>query len=256
MIKEYLAELLSKKLRENNRKLMEYRNIDLQTNVIKRANGSARVKLGNTDVIVGVKFAMGTPYPDSPEAGVLITTAELSPLASPNFETGPPRKEAIEFARVVDRAIRESKCIDFSKYCIEPKEKVWILFLDIYPINADGNLFDASVLAAVAALKNAKLPKYDKKEERVLYEELTNNKIELKQLPMLCTFGKIGSSLFLDPSLREESAFDCRLSIATLANGNICAMQKGGEAGFTEEEILSLTDEAIKQGKILRKLIK
>ena len=77
---------------------------------------------------------------------------ELIPLASPDFESGPPREKAIELARVVDRGIRESETIDMAKLCITPEEKVWIVFIDVHVLDYDGNLFDACSLAASAAL--------------------------------------------------------------------------------------------------------
>jgi len=101
---------------------------------------------------------IGEPYPDTPEQGAMSTAVELIPLASPDFESGPPRANAIELSRVVDRGIRESKFIDLEKLCIESGEKVWIVFIDIHVLDYDGNLFDACSLAASAALLSAKVP--------------------------------------------------------------------------------------------------
>lgn len=36
----------------------------------------------------------------------------------------------------------------------EIKDMVWYLYVDIYCLNYDGNILDASLLALVAALKN------------------------------------------------------------------------------------------------------
>src|SRR2546428_7608514 len=79
-------------------------------------------------------------------------------MASPTCEAEPPRPEAIELARVVDRGIRESKMVNMEKLCITPKEKVWILFIDIHVLDYDGNLFDACSYAAVAALASTIAP--------------------------------------------------------------------------------------------------
>ena len=99
--------------------------------LISKAEGSARVKLGKTQVVAGIKMDIGEPYPDSPEKGVMMTAAELIPLASPDFEAGPPREDAIELARVVDRGIRESEVIELDKLCIEPGEIIWMVFMSI-----------------------------------------------------------------------------------------------------------------------------
>lgn len=255
-IKTHIAALLSKNLREDGRKFDDYRELSVEVNPIPRANGSCRVKLGETEVIVGVKIDVGTPFPDTPGSGVLIVNAELIPLANPKFEPGPPRANAVELARVVDRGIRESKCIDFGKLCIKAKEKVWMVFIDLYPINDAGNLFDAGALGAIIALKNAVMPKYDAKEEKVFHKELTKNKLPLSKLPVLCTFAKINGAIVLDPTTREENALDARFSISTLDNGNICAIQKGETGTFTDKEINTLVEKAIKKAKELRKFVK
>ncbi|MEW6069448.1 MAG: RNA-binding protein, partial [Candidatus Thermoplasmatota archaeon] len=124
--KDYLYELAENGKRADGRKFDDYRKILVERSIIANAEGSARVKLGNTDVLVGVKIEPGEPYLDSPEKGVLTVSAELVPIASPAFESGPPSPEAIELARVVDRGIRESDSINLAKLCITPKEKVWV----------------------------------------------------------------------------------------------------------------------------------
>lgn len=255
-IKAHIAALLAKGLREDGRKFDQYRPIEIQVNPIPRANGSCRLKIGQTEVLVGVKLDVGEPFPDTPDEGVLIVNSEFVPLASPEFEPGPPGPDAIELARVVDRGLRESQCIDFEKLCIKSKERVWMIFIDIYPLNDDGNLFDAAALAAIIALKNTVFPKYSEQENRVYYKEFTKRKLELKQLPVLCTFAKINGSIILDPNKREECALDARLSIATLGDGRICAMQKGGIGVFSQQEVLDLIEQAIGKGKELIKLIR
>ena len=144
IIGERIKKYLKQGKRFDNRKTEEFREILVETGVSKNAEGSARVKIGNTEVIVGIKMSVGTPYPDSPNKGNLMTTAELLPLSSPRFESGPPKFEAIELGRIIDRGVRESKFIEFEKLCIKEGEKVWTVFIDIYSINDDGNLLDAN----------------------------------------------------------------------------------------------------------------
>ncbi|MEM2816665.1 MAG: exosome complex protein Rrp42, partial [Candidatus Bathyarchaeia archaeon] len=145
-----IAQLISKGKRLDGRDLYDYRDIKVEQGIIEKAEGSAKVLLGKTEVMVGVKVEVGQPFQDTPNDGVLTVNAELVPLASPTFEPGPPDENSIELARVVDRGIRESKAIDLPKLCIEPGKKVFVLFVDIYVLNHDGNLIDASALAALA----------------------------------------------------------------------------------------------------------
>ena len=129
-IKEYLK---SGK-RFDGRKLDEFRELTIEKNVSKKAEGSVRVKLGKTEVIVGVKLGLAEPYPDSPDKGNLMVTAEILPLSSERVELGPPKFPTIELGRVIDRGIRESGFIDFEGLCIKEGEKVWQVFLDIVAI--------------------------------------------------------------------------------------------------------------------------
>lgn len=256
IVKSHLKSTIINGIRDDNRKLYQYRDIKIDVNPIPKANGSARVKIGKTEVLVGIKMDVGEPFPDTPEEGVQIVGAELSPMASTNFESGPPREDAIELARVVDRGIRESKAIDTQKLCIIPGEKVWCVFIDIYPLNYEGNLFDAAALGAIVALKNARFPKYDKETDTVIHDEFTKEKFPLNHIPILTTFGKINNTTFVDPTENEEELLFARLSISTLENGNICAMQKGGNGTFTFKEINNLIKESNSLGKELRKLVK
>src|SRR3989344_1260782 len=253
MNNDYITSLLKEAKRIDGRKLDDHREIKIEYNVSKNAEGSARCKLGETEVIAGVKMSIGEPYPDSQDEGVIIVTAELIPLANPEFELGPPNSWATELARVVDRGIRESNMIDFKSLCIKDGEKVWMLFLDIYLINDDGNLIDASVLAALAALKSARFPKIE--DDKVVFGEFTNEKLKLSKLPITFTFGTIGDTIMLDPNSKEESVLDSRLSVSVF-DGNIHAMQKGGNKEISIEDVEKIVDIAIKKEKEVRSLLK
>jgi exosome complex component RRP42 len=252
-IKEYLLE----GKRFDNRKLDEFRDLKIETGVSKNAEGSARVKLGKTEVIVGVKMNVSEPYPDSPDKGNLMVTAELLPLSSPRFENGPPRFPAIELGRIIDRGIRESKFVEFEKLCIKEGEKVWTVFIDIYSINDDGNLLDAAGIGAIAALKSAKIPKYDEKEEKVLFGEWTDKKIPLKkEIPISLTIHKIGKSLIVDPTREEEDISEARVTIGS-SNGIISSMQKGELKELEVEEFGNILELVTKvERNIFKKLEK
>ena len=232
-IKQYLQD----GKRFDDRKLDQFRDLEIETGVSKNAEGSVRVKLGKTEVIVGVKMDVVEPYPDSLDKGNMIVSAELLPLSSPRFENGPPRFPAIELGRVIDRGIRESKFIDFEKLCIKKGEKVWNVFIDIYSINDDGNLIDAAGIGAIAALKDAKIPQYDEQKERVVYGELTTKKVPLsKDLVIPITVYKIGNNFVVDPTREEEDVSETRVTIGS-SNGIISSMQKGNEASLSIEDM-------------------
>jgi len=248
LMREHIHKLAASGKRNDGRAFDESRKLVVQKNYIKTAEGSARVQLGNTDVLVGVKISVGEPYPDTPNSGVLSTSAELVPMASPTFESGPPRPEAIEIARVVDRGIRESKTVDTAKLCITPKEKVWIMFVDIHALDYDGNLFDAASYGALAALSCAKVP--------ASMIGLADYPLPVDHWPVSVTSAKIGRTIVVDPNLDEERIADARLTVATDENGDIRAMQKGLIGSFSFDEIREVIATSQRVGRVIRDIIR
>ncbi|HID71631.1 MAG TPA: exosome complex protein Rrp42 [Thermoplasmata archaeon] len=245
--KDFMEKLVKQGKRIDNRELDEFRPIKVEINPVSVAEGSAKVSIGDTTVLVGIKADVGTPYPDRPEDGVLITNAELIPMASPDFEAGPPDQNAIELARVVDRGVRESGMLNTKALCLTPNEKVFLLFADIHVLDYCGNLFDASSLATVLALKNAVISS-DRFEE--LEEDFP---IETVETPVSVTFVKIADVILVDPSLEEEKVAQARLTVTTDSQGNIRAMQKGFKGRFTVKEIDEIVEQAIKKGNEIRR---
>ncbi|MEK6904556.1 MAG: exosome complex protein Rrp42, partial [Nanoarchaeota archaeon] len=251
IIKEHITALLEKGMREDGRKFLEYRKpVTIEYGISpKAAEGSARVKIGDTEVVAGVKMGIGVPFPDTPDEGALMIGVELIPLSNPSFETGPPDIEAIEMSRVIDRGIRESKVIDLKKLCIKKGEKVWMVMIDIYPINDAGNLYDACGLAACAALKDARFPTLDEKNFTVDYKKKTSKKLPLGDMPVGVTVVKIKDKLILDPITQEWDNLDARLSVFSMPGGELCALQKGGDSPLSEDNIFQMIDIAVDKAK-------
>lgn len=249
--KDHIKLLLKSETRLDGRKPLEIRKpLKVEYGVISTAEGSAKVTLGETQVIVGVKLELGEPYPDIPNQGTMIVGAELLPLSNPEFESGPPGIHAVELARVVDRGIRESKVIDFKKLCIKKGELVWTLLIDIVPLNDAGNLQDASAIATLAALKDTVFLKLEG--NKAVFEEKTDKKLEVKGDPIAITVIKIGDHFIVDPLIEEEKAIEARLTVTSLKDGTLCAMQKGEEGVLTKEEILKMIDIGLEKASEMR----
>lgn len=249
--KEYLMNLAKEGKREDGRALEEYRPIDIQVDVVDKAEGSAVVSLGGTMVFAGIKVDTGEPYPDTPADGVMITGAELIPMAAPDFEAGPPREDAVEVARVVDRGIRESEALDTAALCVTEGELVRLVFVDLHVMDYDGNLIDACGIAAMAALASCKMPVLD--EEGSPTEEYVD--LPITDIAVPCTFIKMGDIMLLDPSLDEERALDSRLTVATDKDLNVCAMQKSDIGGFNLDEIMYAVRISKAKGQQIREKI-
>lgn len=254
VMKEHIRKALAQNMRDDGRDLLEFRKIQVEYGVVSTAEGSARVKIGDTEVIAGVKMSIEKPYPDTPDEGTIMVGAELLPLSSPEFELGPPSIKAVEIARVTDRGIREAKAIDVSKLCIEEGEKVWSVSVDVCSICDAGNLQDATALATLAALQDCRLPEHDK-EYKIDYKKKTKTALPLKSLPVTMTVIKSGDQYMVDPSATEEAVVDARLTITIDSDGRLCSLQKGGDEPLTAEDVDKMAEIAEEKCKELRKLL-
>ncbi len=235
--------------RLDGRKIDEYRDIEVETGVSLNSSSAVRVKMGKTEVLAGVHLALATPYPDSPDSGTFMTSAELHPMASQQFDIGRPGINSIELARVIDRGIRESDFIDMKALCIKEGEKVYQVFVDIFAINDDGNLMDVAGLAALIALGRARMPIYDEEADKISgYSETEGIPLNKDVLSFSMTLHKIGDAIVCDVSKEEEAVSKFRLTVAMGDNegkARITAMQKGLEGTINDkdmESILSLAE--------------
>ncbi len=244
----HVMELAKSGKRLDGRALDEYRPVKITPGYVTSADGSALVELGDTKVLCGVKLEPGTPYADTPNAGTLTTNAEVVPLSSPDYEPGPPSPAAVELSRVVDRAIRAAETIDLKELVVTPGEKCWTCFVDIHILDDCGNLIDAALLAAAAALKNAVLP-------AKRFEVGEDSPLKVHHIPIETTFVRLGDAIVVDPTSEEEGTTQGRLTIATDETGNVVAMQKGKVGAFSPQDVVSLVDRALAHGNRLRTLL-
>ncbi|MFX1302732.1 MAG: exosome complex protein Rrp42 [Promethearchaeota archaeon] len=252
--RNYILTNLKKEERIDDRGLWEYREFQINSDIISSAEGSADVYLGDTRIITGLKYEVGEPFPDLPNEGVCTVMAELLPIASPLFERGPPDEQSIELARVVDRGIRHADCVQTKKLCIKEDTLVYILFVDMYVINHAGNLIDAGGVSALTSLISAHIPEGKWNEEKGEVEwtgkYLTGETI-VNELPFVLTYGKIDDIIFLDPNLPEELVCDGKISIS-VTEDKITSIQKSGASTFSIEEIKMLCNKSLEIGNKLR----
>ncbi len=245
--REQMLEQYSQGKRADGRGLSDYRDLKIQVGTQIKANGSATVDLGYTRVVAGIKVSVGTPFPDTPDEGIIMVGAEVLPIASAYAEPGPPDEDSIELARVVDRGVRESHMVDLHKMVIEEGKKVYSIFIDVAVVSVDGNLLDATSYAVVAALATAKYKKMTLKEDKVVeLEELSS--LPIQTIPVSVTTSKAGDFLLSDATTEEEAIQEARLTFA-MANGQICAAQKGGQGSFSPEQVLKVLDIALLKSK-------
>lgn len=253
--KQQMWDAISKGKRLDGRNLDDIRPLEIELDIIKKANGSAKVKLGNSEVIAGVKIETGEPFEGLENKGALIVSAEVLPTASPYIEPGPPDEETVELARVVDRGIRESEMIDLDKLVLVPGKIVYTIFVDCSIINADGNLFDATSYAVVSALASSKIPVFEMQDGKVV-DTGNSQDPPVTTIPVSITAIRIGEAVILDPTSEEEACMNARITVTTNSNGDYTAIQKGSTGAFTVEQIKKAAETARIKGEEVRVKLK
>ena len=253
--KQQMWDAISKGKRLDGRNLDELRTLNVELDIIKKANGSAKVNLGNSEVVAGVKVETGEPFEGLENKGALIVSAEVLPTASTFVEPGPPDEETIELARVVDRGVRESEMIDLDRLALVPGEIVYTIFVDCSITNTDGNLFDCTSYAVVSALMSCKLPVFEIQDNKVIDTGMIKP-TPVTTIPVSITAARIGDSIILDPTAEEEACMDARITITTNSDNNFTAVQKGATGTFTTEQVKSILDTARSKGEEVRGKLK
>lgn len=248
LLRDQLAKLASDDERIDGRERFERRAIELEVGLLPNAEGSARVRWGDTIIYAGVKFTLREPYPDRPTEGSLMTSAELRPVAHVRYDPGPPSPESIELGRVVDRGIRESGCINMADLCIVPGQSVWNVSLDLHVMSDAGNMFDACALAAAAALRTAIVPaeRFDVGEDYPL---------PISKTPIMCSYQKVGGRFVYDPCEREVLGGDERIHITLGDDGHMHSLQKGLKGTFSHEEFSEILEQSAEKCDELRAMI-
>lgn len=252
--KQQMWDALARGKRLDGRDFNEQRPLEIELDVIKKANGSARVKLGDSEVVAGIKVETGEPFEGLENKGALIVSAEVLPTASPHVEPGPPDEDVVELARVVDRGVRESEMIDLDQLVLVPGKIVYTIFVDCSVVNADGNLFDATSYAVVASLLSAKLPVFEMQDDKVV-DTGNTQPMPITTVPVSITAARIGDYVLIDPNSEEEACMDARITITTADEG-FCAIQKGFTGSFTVDQIKKAAETARIKGEAVRARLK
>lgn len=252
--REFLKRFLLQDVRPDGRAPMTARRSSITTGSIATAVGSAMLKMGRTTAVAGVRATLETPEPGAPEVGMLDVKVELLPIAASHYRPGRVSDDAVCLSEFVRASVAPH--IDLSKICVEAGVLVWRLSVTIYCLDHDGNLEDAVLLAAVAALQNVKLPavrmKDDAEAEDDTDERMRNTAnsdsaketpwdstiavasgdrkvpLELDGFPISVSFGLFEDRILLDPSLDEEVVCDSRVTLLMRPSGDLRAVIKPG----------------------------
>ncbi|XP_015585207.1 exosome complex component RRP42 [Cephus cinctus] len=237
--KTFILHGVDANFRNDGRIRNEYRAMELETKLMPQTNGSARIRLGNTDVLVGVKVEVDTPFPDNPFEGKLEFFVDCSANATPAFEGKGGDSLATEISNTLALAYQSPHAINLKTLSILPHQQCWKIYVDILILQCGGNLFDAVSIAVKAALYSTEIPKVTaatldggKPDIQLSDDPYDCIKLDAKNFPVLVTLCKIGDNCVVDPSSEEETCSSASIVLSTLPDGRFTSVVKMGHGSL------------------------
>ncbi|KAL7293866.1 hypothetical protein TKK_0012920 [Trichogramma kaykai] len=190
--------------------------------------GSCLVSLGQTRATAQVSCDIQTPKAARPNEGMLYVSVNLSPLAAEHFDGSRSSEATAVINRILEKCLKESKCVDLESLCIVADKKVWNIRVDITIINHDGNLIDCAAIAALAALMHFHRPDVTSTGEEVIVHSF----IEKDPLPLTLYHHPICISFItfengktvVDPSYLEERVGTAIFTLTLNSHREVCSL--------------------------------
>lgn len=238
--KTFILHGVEDNLRCDGRTRCDYRPMEIETGIVTHANGSCRLRLANTDVLVAVKSEIDIPPLENPDEGKLAFFVDCSANATPEFEGRGGEQLAMEFSNTLESAYRSRQAFNLKNLCILPQQRCWKLYIDVLVrcfvrmwtfsvsfrqkimiffvgmqnfqiLECGGNLYDAVSLAVKGALFNTRLPKVTAAlmdggnvDLALSDDPFDCVRLQVDSIPILVTICKIGEHCVVDPSAEEE----------------------------------------------------
>lgn len=264
---------LSESLRPDGRPLGKARDTIVNLGLVSSADGSALAKIGSTTMIAAIRMEVMTPSLDSPDEGCIAVEFHMPPICSPTVRPGRPADEAPVISKRLSDIISSCDMIDLKELCLVSGKAAWMGYLDIYCLDADGALFDAALLSAVAAFSNLQIPVValndngrivainggQEENASIREKEAVNKekrKLTLKNIPFSLTCILHKKYILADPTAEEESIMDTLVTVVLDSSDQIVSFNKsGGNALAGSSAIKSCVELAKKRGKELKEIL-
>eukprot|EP00038_Savillea_parva_P019397 m.27393 g.27393 ORF g.27393 m.27393 type:complete len:165 (-) comp4407_c0_seq2:108-602(-) len=142
----YIEDGVAQNFRADGRQCVDMRDCVIERGVISNTNGSARVRVGGTDVLVGVKLEAAKPLTEYPNHGRIEFNVDCSAGASPAFVSRGGDSLSQELVSALRRLMDGGQGLDLEALCIIPGARVWLLHVDAVVLEcAGGSVVDTCV---------------------------------------------------------------------------------------------------------------
>jgi len=144
--------------------------------------------------------------------------------------------------------------------CIQPGKSVWVLYVDATCINYNGNVFDATLLAMVSALKNVRLPKatYHEETSHVTCSGKLREPLSLSGTLVSSSFGVFDSlHVLADPTAFEEPLLETTVTVIMDGGGRLLSINQLGHYIPPELDVLSkcITNAQSRTTEIMQRIL-
>ncbi|KNA17234.1 hypothetical protein SOVF_082010 [Spinacia oleracea] len=231
-----------KSLRPDARTLNSARDTSVALGAVSSANGSALVKIGCTTMLAAIKMEIMTPSTESPDEGNLAIEFHMPPICSPLVRPGRPADAAPVISKQLADTILSAGMINLKELCLVSGKAAWMAYLDICCLDADGALFDAALLSAVAAFSSLRIPVVSLNDEGRVFisEEMEEGKskrepvnkeqrkLTLSNIPFSLTCVLHKNYILADPNAEEESIIETSVTVVLNSSGQLVSLYKPG----------------------------
>ncbi|KAL8493868.1 hypothetical protein ACS0TY_024872 [Phlomoides rotata] len=257
---------LRESIRPDGRPLGRARETTLMLGAVASANGSALAKIGSTTMLSAIKLEVMTPTVEAPDEGCIAIEFHMPPICSPLVRPGRPAEVAPVISMQLSDTILSSGMIDLKELCLVSGKAAWMAYLDIYCLDADGALFDAALLSAVAAFSHLQIPVVSLNDDGriVLVSEdnagaTTENepvnkekiKLRLNSYPFGLTCILHDNYILADPTSEEESIMETYLTVVLDSSFQLISLNKPGGPGVAHtsaiQDCITLAQRRVKE---------
>lgn len=238
--KEFAIEAVRNGVRLDGRRPQDSRRAEVR---LGPKYGQSEITLGQTRVFSTVTVIPVIPRPSRASEGILTFSVEISAAAAERYAqqfalggmAESSGEEAMEVRGIVERVIRDSNAVDTEALCVLAGKIVWKVVVDVVVVNHCGNVIDACVMAAMAALLYARRPEFTITGQDVVVhteDEREPVPLAIQHVPFSVSFAVFagGELAAIDPVRKEEIAADGALTLSMNANGEVCGLHKAGGA--------------------------
>lgn len=129
--KVFILHGIQENYRCDGRTRSDYRPMELETDIAQNSNGSARLRLANSDVMASIKAEIDVPLANRPNEGKLEFFVDCSANATPDFEGRGGEELALEISNTLSKAFTSPNAFDLKTLCILTRKHCWKLYVDI-----------------------------------------------------------------------------------------------------------------------------